>query len=65
MSQSNFEEGIRKFVEWYTEGDSKMKIGVIGTGYVGLVQGAVMADFGAEVICMDVNKEKNKGFKRG
>lgn len=37
-----------------------MKISIIGTGYVGLVQGAVMADFGAEVICMDVNKERIK-----
>lgn len=37
-----------------------MKISIVGTGYVGLVQGAVMADFGAEVICMDVNKERIK-----
>lgn len=35
-----------------------MKISVIGTGYVGLVQGVVMADFGLEVICMDVDKKK-------
>lgn len=35
-----------------------MKIGVIGTGYVGLVQGAVLADFGLDVICMDVDKKK-------
>lgn len=40
-----------------------MKISIIGTGYVGLVQGAVMADFGAEVICMDVNKERIKDLK--
>ena len=39
-----------------------MKISIIGTGYVGLVQGAVMADFGAEVICMDVNKERIKNL---
>lgn len=37
-----------------------MKISIIGTGYVGLVQGAVMADFGAEVICMDVNSQRIK-----
>lgn len=37
-----------------------MKISIIGTGYVGLVQGAVMADFGAEVICMDVNNQRIK-----
>lgn len=35
-----------------------MKISVIGTGYVGLVQGLIMADFGSDVICMDVNQER-------
>ncbi|WP_019851335.1 UDP-glucose/GDP-mannose dehydrogenase family protein [Desulfitobacterium sp. PCE1] len=33
-------------------------IGVIGTGYVGLVQGVIMAEFGMNVICMDVIEEK-------
>ena len=35
-----------------------MKIGVVGTGYVGLVQGVIMAEFGLSVICMDVSEEK-------
>lgn len=30
-----------------------MKIAVIGTGYVGLVQGVIMSEFGSEVICVD------------
>lgn len=34
------------------------KITVIGTGYVGLVQGVVLAEFGMEVICVDVNADK-------
>lgn len=33
-------------------------IGVVGTGYVGLVQGVIMAEFGMNVICMDVIAEK-------
>ena len=37
-----------------------MKIGVIGTGYVGLVQGVIMADFGSNVICMDINEDRIK-----
>lgn len=35
-----------------------MKIAVFGTGYVGLVSGVCFADFGSNVICVDVNKEK-------
>ena len=34
------------------------KICVIGTGYVGLVSGAGMADFGNEVICTDIDQDK-------
>jgi len=35
-----------------------MKIGVVGTGYVGLVSGVCLADFGHNVICMDVDSNK-------
>ena len=33
-------------------------IAVAGTGYVGLVSGACLADFGNNVICVDNNIEK-------
>ena len=42
-----------------------MKIGIIGTGYVGLVHGAVMADFGFEVTCVDIDKEKIDKLNNG
>lgn len=42
-----------------------MKIGVVGTGYVGLVQGVIMAEFGLDVICMDVSEEKIESLKNG
>lgn len=42
-----------------------MKIGVIGIGYVGLVQGVIMAEFGLNVICMDVSEEKIENLKKG
>lgn len=35
-----------------------MKVAVFGTGYVGLVQGAVLADVGHEVLCVDVDAAK-------
>lgn len=37
-----------------------MKVVVIGTGYVGLVSGACIAELGHEVICVDNNNEKIK-----
>ena len=35
-----------------------MKVTVIGTGYVGLVTGACLADLGNEVLCFDVDAAK-------
>lgn len=42
-----------------------MKITVIGTGYVGLVAGACLADMGNNVICVDNNKEKLQKLENG
>ncbi len=42
-----------------------MKITIFGTGYVGLVQGACMADLGHDVLCIDIDKEKIKKLNEG
>ncbi|MBF0109757.1 MAG: UDP-glucose/GDP-mannose dehydrogenase family protein [Magnetococcales bacterium] len=42
-----------------------MRITMIGTGYVGLVSGACFAEFGAEVICVDVDREKIDRLNQG
>jgi UDPglucose 6-dehydrogenase len=41
-----------------------MNVCVIGTGYVGLVTGAVFADLGNSVICVDNNEEKVNKLKQ-
>jgi UDPglucose 6-dehydrogenase len=42
-----------------------MRIAVIGSGYVGLVSGACLADFGHEVTCVDSNAEKIAALNAG
>ena len=42
-----------------------MKITVIGTGYVGLVSGACLADVGNDVLCLDVDAEKIRILESG
>ncbi|MCA2998731.1 MAG: UDP-glucose/GDP-mannose dehydrogenase family protein [Rhodocyclaceae bacterium] len=42
-----------------------MKLTVIGTGYVGLVSGACLADVGNEVLCLDLDAKKIDLLKSG
>jgi len=42
-----------------------MKITIIGTGYVGLVTGVCLADFGNKIICVDHDKEKIDFLNKG
>ncbi|WP_376092727.1 UDP-glucose dehydrogenase family protein [Roseomonas sp. CCTCC AB2023176] len=42
-----------------------MRIGMIGAGYVGLVSGACLADFGHEVRCVDVDPAKIAALQEG
>src|SRR5919112_5670860 len=42
-----------------------MKIAVIGTGYVGLVAGACLAENGNEVVCIDKDASKVRMLQRG
>jgi len=41
------------------------KIAVIGTGYVGLVTGSCLADFGLSVTCVDIDAEKISKLEQG
>jgi UDPglucose 6-dehydrogenase len=42
-----------------------MRIAIAGTGYVGLVTGAVFADLGNEVICVDIDPRKVEMILKG
>ncbi len=42
-----------------------MKVSVIGTGYVGLVTGACLAEVGNDVLCADTDKNKIEILKSG
>ena len=42
-----------------------MKIAVVGTGYVGLVVGACLAETGNDVVCVDIDQRKIRGLRRG
>ena len=42
-----------------------MKVSVFGTGYVGLVQGAVLADSGHQVVCVDIDERKLQELRNG
>ena len=42
-----------------------MKITVVGTGYVGLVSGACLADVGNQVLCLDVDPDKIRILESG
>ncbi|MEP7133091.1 MAG: UDP-glucose 6-dehydrogenase, partial [Acidobacteriota bacterium] len=42
-----------------------MNICMVGTGYVGLVTGACLADFGMNVLCVDKDELKIAALQRG
>ncbi|MEO9297397.1 UDP-glucose dehydrogenase family protein [Devosia alba] len=42
-----------------------MKIAIVGSGYVGLVTGGCLADFGHDVTCIDKDEDKIEALERG
>ena len=42
-----------------------MKVTIFGSGYVGLVTGACLADTGNHVVCVDIDAAKTERLNRG
>jgi UDPglucose 6-dehydrogenase len=42
-----------------------VRIGVVGTGYVGLVVGTCLAEYGNSVVCVDIDAAKVEALRRG
>src|SRR5210317_2279468 len=42
-----------------------MRLTIFGSGYVGLVQGACMAEMGNHVVCYDIDEDKIAALNRG
>src|SRR3984885_8001393 len=47
------------------DGGYSMRIVMVGAGYVGLVSGACLADFGHEVVCVEVDENKVVSLREG
>ena len=45
----------RRFLRASDPPFKRMKIAVVGTGYVGLVTGTCLADSGSDVTCLDID----------
>ena len=42
-----------------------MRVTIFGSGYVGLVTGACLADAGNDVLCVDIDVKKIEALKQG
>ena len=56
-----FEKTVRIIIKK----DFMKNVTFIGTGYVGLVSGTGISDFGHKVTCYDISEEKIKSLKKG
>ena len=56
---------ISRMIRFRRFGGVEMKIAVVGTGYVGLVLGACLAESGNDVMCVDKDEAKVRMLRRG
>src|ERR671921_751606 len=51
--------------EWRRRGMTVLRVGVIGSGYVGLVTGACLSELGHNVVCVDTDAAKIARLRGG
>jgi len=56
---------VADFNRQYLQVRSFMRVAIFGTGYVGLVTGACLAEVGNQVICVDIDVAKIEGLNEG
>lgn len=56
---------VRLIVNSIEASENLMDVSIFGTGYVGLVTGACLAEVGHRVVCMDVDQKKVDGLNKG
>lgn len=60
----NFEAFILRVLISKKKNFNYMNVAVVGSGYVGLVSGACLAEIGSKVVCIDVDKAKIEKLKK-
>src|SRR5690606_25004130 len=62
---AQLDAGVRSRAAGHRRQGALMRIGIFGTGYVGLVTGTCLAEVGHDVLCIDVDAAKVERLNRG
>src|SRR5262245_9540550 len=55
----------RRYCRFCERTGALMQVAIVGTGYVGLVAGAALADSGRDVVCVDIDQQKIERLREG